>query len=145
MDNMNNTPVNVARIYEIMEMIKSEDYSMKSSGEYCFQDGTKYKVQEYSTKEEVECKLESHRNHIDVQYIVEGCEQFKMYNLHGLIPDSEYNKENDVEFWRGGTEATISILVPGSFIVVYNGQPHKGAIKTDEIRKIKKIVCKIDC
>jgi beta-galactosidase beta subunit len=57
----------------------------------------------------------------------------------------EYNKEIEGDFWKSGLEATESLLVPGSLIVVYNYQPHKGAIKIGEHSEIvKKVVCKIE-
>ncbi len=117
------------------------------SGEYkdgTLPDGSLYTVQEYITKKEVDCNLESHRRHIDVQYVIEGHEEFKTYLNRGLTSTGEYNSGKDVELWQGGIVASHSVLVPGSLIVVYNNQPHKGAIIHKESEMVKKLVCKIE-
>lgn len=117
------------------------------AGEYkdgVLPDGSPYTIQKYSTKPEDECVLESHRKHIDIQYMLEGHEEFRMYTTNCLTSIGEYNPEKDAEFWQGGVLATHSVLVPGSLIVVYNGQPHKGAIIQSKSENVKKLVCKIE-
>ncbi len=133
------------RVKKTIEQILSSDYSNLDAGEHELQDGTKYNLQVYNTKDEKDCVLESHRTHIDIQYMVEGAERFKMYTTACLSSAGEYNKDKDCDFWKSGLEATESLLVPGSLIVVYNYQPHKGAIKIGEHSEIvKKVVCKIE-
>ena len=107
-------------------------------------DGSLYTIQEYITKVEDDCLLESHRKHIDIQYMIEGHEEFKTYTTNCLTSTGEYNVEKDAEFWQGGVVASHSVLMPGSLIVVYSNQPHKGAIIHKEAEKIKKLVCKIE-
>lgn len=107
-------------------------------------DGSPYTIQEYMTKAEEECVLETHRHHIDVQYMIEGHEEFKTYTTNCMTSTGEYNAEKDAEFWQGGVVASHSVLVPGSFIVVYNGQPHKGTMVHGKSEKVKKLVCKIE-
>ena len=102
-----------------------------------------YTIQEYETKQEQECVIETHRNHIDVQYIIEGHEEFILYSTSCLSSEGHYNSERDVELWRGGVQSSKSVLLPGSLIVVYNGIPHKGAIIHKKVEKVKKLVCKI--
>lgn len=133
------------RIREVMEQILATDFSNTPVGENELRDGTKYNLLKYDTKDEKNCILESHRTHIDIQYIVEGRELFKMYSTSSLTSVGEYNRIIDCEFWNSGIETTESLLVPGSMIVVYNGQPHKGAIMIGEKSEtVKKVVCKIE-
>lgn len=127
-----------SRVRRVIDAILTEEYS---DG---FIDGNPYAIQEYETKEEADCVLESHRRHIDVQFLIEGHEKFKTYMTNGLTYLGEYNEENDTEYYQGGFVASHSVLVPGSLIVVYNGKPHKGAIQWDKPEKVKKLVCKIE-
>lgn len=115
------------------------------SGQYCdgYIYGNPYTIQEYSTKKEVDCVLESHRNHIDIQYIIEGHELIKTYMTSALTSAGMYDLDNDTEFWKNGMVSIESIMVPGSFIVIKNGQPHKGAISYGGVVRVKKLVCKI--
>jgi 3-deoxy-D-manno-octulosonate 8-phosphate phosphatase (KDO 8-P phosphatase) len=108
-----------------------------------FPNGNSYTIQEYMTQPEGKCVLETHRKHIDVQYIIEGYEEFKTYSTKCLTSFDKYNVEKDTELWQGGIVSSHSILVPGSLIVVYNGQPHKGAIMHGMSVKVKKLICKI--
>ncbi len=125
--------------------IVRETINLILSGQYSngFVGGNPYTIQEYNTKEEKECVLESHRNHIDIQYVIEGKEIFKTYMTYGMTGLGVYDEDKDVEFWGDGIISSYSVLVPGSLIVVPCGQPHKGAILLDESRYIKKLVCKI--
>lgn len=127
------------RVRKAIDSILAGDYK-----DGVLPDGSPYTIQEYVTKAEEDCVLESHRHHIDVQFIIEGHEEFKTFTTNCLTSTGEYNAEKDAEFWRDGVVASHSVLVPGSLIVVYNGQPHKGAIIHGKIEKVKKLVCKIE-
>lgn len=132
------------RIDETIDWILSTDFSEMIVGSYTLDDGISYSIQEYFTKEESECVLESHRNHIDLQYMISGTELFKMYSTECLTTKGIYNTEKDADYWKDGIVATQNILVPGSLVVVMVGQPHKGAITKKRRDKVKKLVCKID-
>ena len=130
------------KIQNAINIIIDGQYDNKSEG--VLADGSKYTIQEYITKEEHDCVIETHRRHIDIQYIIEGQEVFKIYGTSCLTSQGEYNPETDVEFWYAGIVSSQCILVPGSLIVVMNNQPHKGAIQFRRPVKIKKLVCKIE-
>lgn len=106
-------------------------------------DGYKYAIQEYATKNEDSCTIESHRHCIDIQYILEGSEILKTYKVGTLSGFQSYDAEKDFEIWKRGTEATLLILVPHSVIVIFNGEPHKGAVNNGTSQKVRKLVCKI--
>lgn len=131
-------------VQDVADMVLTEDFSEKNAGVYCFPNGMKYTIQEYETKPENECSIESHRSHIDIQYVISGHEMFKIYSSCCLTSAGTYNPEIDFEYWQGGIEASQSILNPGSLIVVFNGQPHKGAIQISSPEKVKKLICKIE-
>ena len=105
--------------------------------------GDYFTIQEYTTKPEMECVIESHRKHIDIQYVLEGHEKFITYISQGLTRTGEYNIKNDIEYWQNGIISSETILIPSSMIIVYNGIPHKGTIIWNNIEKVKKIVYKI--
>lgn len=127
------------RIKQVISWIQAEGYKTGAA----LPDGCTYTIQEYMTKPEDECVIESHRNHFDIQYMIEGHEMFKIYTNNCLTSTGEYSEEKDVEFLNGGTVSSQIILVPGSMIIVHNNQPHKGAIIDHRQEKVKKLVCKI--
>lgn len=106
--------------------------------------GSKYVIQKYITKPEDDCVIETHRNHVDVQLMIEGHEEFRVYQTKGLIGGGKYNHEKDVEYWEKGNELSTTVLLPGSIVVVYNQQPHKGTIQFKNAEIVKKVVCKVE-
>lgn len=138
----NTPPFLEERIQAIVELILAGDFTDRQSG--ILKDGSNFTIQEYITKNDSECVIESHRNHIDIQYMIEGHEKFKTYMPSSLINTGYYNSDKDVECWENGIVSTCSLLVPGSLIVVHNGQPHKGAIQWKRSEKVRKLICKID-
>lgn len=129
------------RIKKVIEMILNGDYIDQPRG--VFMDGSTYTIQEYITKEESDCVLETHRKHIDIYYMIEGFEEVKIFSNRGLTNIGEYNIENDVEYGQDGIVSMHTILCPGSVLVIYNGQPHKGAIMFEKKSNVRKLVCKI--
>ena len=130
-------------IEEKIDWILSSDFSLMDPGMYKTEDGTSYTIQDYVTKDEKECILESHRNHIDIQFMIAGKEVFKTYSTLCLSSAGRYDIGKDVEIWNDGQVVSTNILIPGSLIVVMNGQPHKGAISYKEKTRIRKLVCKL--
>lgn len=126
------------RIRTIVDWIVNGDYK-----DGYFPDGTSYVIQEYTTRQKGECPIEIHRNHTDIQYIIEGHEEFMIYSASCLSGSAGYDSVRDVELFEDGFITARNILIPGSLIVVYNGQPHQGAVIRNESETIKKLVCKI--
>ena len=128
------------KIALVIDWINNEGYNTNTP----LPDGCAYSIQEYFTKPENECVIESHRNHIDIQYMLEGSEEFKLYSEYCLTKESDYNSEKDVDYWQRGVTSSTSVLVKNSIIIVNNNQPHQGAIRYRNTSKVKKLVCKID-
>lgn len=127
-----------SEINNVVQVIRENRYS----GGYI--NDNPYFIQEYQTKDESECLLESHRNHIDIQYIIEGTEYFRLYSTIGLNSSGVYDRVSDTDYWNDGLVTSHSLLVPSSLVVVYNGQPHKGGICSISGNKhVKKLVCKV--
>ena len=132
------------KIYRMIDWIMSNDFTQAKAGVVYQEEGIVCSIQEYETKDEGDCVIESHRSHIDIQFMIQGRELFEVYSLNCLTGAGVYDADKDAEFWQGGQKETLSVLVPGSIIVVYNGQPHKGAIKYQTKEKVKKLVCKVE-
>ena len=55
-------------------------------------------VQEYTTMPADACKYESHNRYFDIQYVVEGQEQFGCVKRAGLLEDAPYIEADDIVF-----------------------------------------------
>ena len=131
------------KVSNAIRLILAGDFTNHPAGAYVLPDGNPYTIQEYDTKEEADCLLESHRKHVDIQYMLSGSELLKTYQSNYLTSGGKYIEDKDVEFWQGGLETAQNVLVNGSMIVIYNGQPHKGAIQIGKSEKVRKLVCKV--
>ncbi|PKQ68429.1 YhcH/YjgK/YiaL family protein [Labilibaculum manganireducens] len=97
-------------------------------------------VQEYNTKNLEDCKLESHFEHIDIQYVISGTENMGVSILSKQIPHT-VNNEKDVAFYKN--DSTLFELTEGMFAVFFPDDLHCPCIKNGENSKVKKLVVKI--
>lgn len=102
-----------------------------------------YIVQEYTTKHEEDCVLESHRKYIDVQLLVEGTEIMDVVDVSRLAIKEEYNNDEDVMYWNVPDRMARIKLSAGDYVVLYPENAHRGAIATECFEKIVKVVGKV--
>lgn len=97
---------------------------------------------ELTSKNLEKCIYESHKEFIDIHFVVEGAEVIHTADVTSLDIDVPYDKKLDVMFLKG-KESTINVLKKGDFLVCYPSDAHKVGISYKEDSKIKKIVGKI--
>lgn len=131
------------RVSKAVEYIKNLDKSDLKIGRYEIDNDFFYSVIEYDTKEIQECKLESHRKYIDIQYIVEGEEIMKTAHVATLKKETEYDEEKDIQFWDKPNDMMEMLLNKDSYIVLYSKDAHMGCIKSNDVVKVRKIVGKV--
>ena len=131
-----------ARIRRVVKMLLAGEYEDVPVG--ALADGTPYRILEYDTQDANDCIIESHRNHIDVQFVISGSEWINLYAGSGLTSVGEYNEEADAEFWRDGIIESKTIMRPGSIMVIKENVPHMGCVQIGGPEKVKKLVCKIE-
>ncbi|WP_196801828.1 YhcH/YjgK/YiaL family protein [Pseudobutyrivibrio ruminis] len=131
-----------ARIERVSKMLLAGEYEDVPSG--ILADGTPYRISEYETKDAKDCIIESHREHIDVQFVISGSEWITLYAGSGLTSAGEYNVESDAEFWQDGIIESRTIMRPGSIMVIKENVPHMGCVQVGGPEKVKKLVCKVE-
>ena len=94
------------------------------------------------TKPVAEKKFEVHRDYIDIQYIVSGCEIMGNESLDKLTPITEYKP--DVQKLALNGEYDKVRLSAGEFAIFFPYEPHAPGIAVDDIpTEVKKIVVKV--
>jgi len=81
-----------------------------------------------------EGRLEAHRRHIDIQYVISGNESMGWSPCAGLKPAGEYDAENDVRFFEGRPESVVRVP-EGAFVVFLPTDAHLPLIGEGPIRK----------
>ncbi len=97
-------------------------------------------VQEYNTKPSDECKLESHKKYIDIQYVIRGEEMMGVttQNNQKII---EINEEKDYTFYEGTT--SLVRVSKGMFTIFFPDDLHQPCVQTETISEVKKVVIKV--
>lgn len=101
-------------------------------------------VQECNTKSHQDARSEGHRNYIDIQYIVSGSEAIEVFDIAKAVPNTEYNPQKDVIFFKSSSSATTCILNTGDYGIFFPHDIHRpGMCLNGTPAPIKKIVVKI--
>lgn len=112
-------------------------------GRYELTDGSYFMVEEYITKKEYPCTLQSHKNYIEVQWILHGQEMIKIYDIDKLIPEISYDLDKDIAFWKPVDNMTQILLNSGSYVVLYPNYAYTSSIMVKEQSAVRKIVIKV--
>ena len=126
-----------------INLVKQQDINSLPVGRYELADGSYFMVQEYITKKEHHCKLESHRNYIDVQWVLKGTEKVKTFSVDKLDPETPYDLKKDVAFWKPVDDMLEIQLCDGSYVVLYPNDAHMPCIMVGEQDTVRKIVIKV--
>ena len=99
-------------------------------------------VQEYTTLPREQCRFESHREHVDLQYTILGEEFIDWIDRDSLQPEGPF--ENDVQFWKS-PEGPVTALhqPPGRFAIFHPADAHRPKVRVREGALVKKVVIKV--
>lgn len=130
-----------AKAFEDMKKIVAEN---TEAGKYVVEEGTYfYMVQEYEAKLVENAKFEMHEKFIDIQYIIEGCEEIRYDKPERLKPGIE-PKDDNVFFTMETDTYDTTVLSAGDFAIIFPGEAHAPGIRhSEEGKNIRKIVFKI--
>jgi YhcH/YjgK/YiaL family protein len=100
-------------------------------------------VQTYETGPATEKRFESHRAHLDVQYVAEGEERILHAPVRLLAAAGAYDPERDVAFYEEPRYASSILMRPGDFAVLLPGDGHKPGCMAGGRHRVKKVVVKV--
>jgi YhcH/YjgK/YiaL family protein len=114
-----------ARLAKALEVLQKEYFSKKADGRYDI-DGSNlyYLVQRYQTKPADQCKLEAHKDYIDIQFVSAGEEILAYTPIDNLEIATPYNKEKDIIFYKTPANISSINLTAGIFCVLFPDDAH---------------------
>lgn len=126
-----------------LSWLKREKAAQLPPGKYELDGRSLYAiVDEYTTRPQQECRLETHRFYADVQYIVSGRELMGYAPAMVLKPQGPYDAERDVQFYQG--TADLLLMQQGMFAVMLPYDAHMPGVAVDgQPAAVKKIVVKV--
>ena len=127
----------------VAAVLRSGKAETAMTGSYTTDDASvRYSVSEYQTRTKGTKGYETHRHAADVQCIVSGEEIIDVCESAGMKARSEYDAENDIQFFDGEL-ALRYIARPGKFIVLFPGEGHEPNLSINEPTTVRKIVFKL--
>jgi YhcH/YjgK/YiaL family protein len=133
------------RFKKAFDYIRNTDLSSLAVGKYKIEgDDIFGLIQEYKTLSIDEKQFETHRNYIDIQYIISGEEMMGYTTPENLSVKTPYNPDKDCEFYHD-SQMSECVAGAGSYAVFFPEEPHKpGCTVTGKsVSDIKKLVLKI--
>ena len=131
------------RFKKAFEYLGQTDFGTVGTGRYEIDGDTVFAmVNEYDTVDPSGEKMESHKTHIDVQYMVEGAERVGHDFLLEQQPCQAYDPETDFMLFPG-SPAFFSHFSKGMFAIFFPEDLHMPNIMTDKPAPVKKVVIKI--
>ena len=128
----------------IVKFIERVDNENLENGRYDI-DGDNFfaLLQSYETKDSNECRLESHKKYIDVQYVHEGTELMYWSLADGLKVTEDLSNTSDVIFYEDDKNSTELVVNEKCFAVFFTHDAHKPGVKFNTKSNVRKIVFKI--
>ena len=129
------------RIVKGFEFLHNTDLEAIPSGKHDIDGDSIFAlVQEYQTKPLAECKLESHKKYIDIQYVIRG-EEFMGVTIKNNQTIVEVNEEKDYTFYEGST--SLVRVSRGMFTIFFPNDLHQPCVQTEFVSEVKKVVIKV--
>lgn len=102
-------------------------------------------LQEYETKPDEQGRWETHKKHIDIQYVVYGEERTGYSNIDNLRAVIESNSEKDFYFYEDTDVVDWLTVHSGEFVIFFSSDGHKPSLYVDnKICSVKKVVFKVE-
>ena len=98
-------------------------------------------VVEYETKSEG--VYEGHKDYVDVQYIVSGCEDMEFINAAYAKVKKPYDKDGDYALFEDASFASRVTVHAGEFAVFFPDDIHKPSLATENCSNVKKVIVKV--
>lgn len=100
-------------------------------------------VQSYRPRPAAEGRWEAHVRHADIQVLAAGVERVGYADVRSLAPETPYDAEKDVAFYRGTGD--LLTLRPGHFMFFGPEDAHMPCLEAEGTAPVRKIVVKVRC
>jgi YhcH/YjgK/YiaL family protein len=129
-----------------LTFLQNHDFTKMDVGKYPIDgDHVFALVQSYNTRALADCKPETHKNFLDVQYVVKGMEYMGWCALGPAIEVAEdYDADKDVAFYKELIPESNILLSAGVFAILYPNDVHRpGGNVEEKSSSVIKVVVKI--
>jgi biofilm protein TabA len=100
-------------------------------------------VSSYHTGPATERRFESHRRHLDLQYVSSGAERILHAPAAELAVETPYREEDDIVFYAEPKASSSLLLRAGALAVFHPGDAHKPGCMAGGRDAVRKVVVKV--
>jgi biofilm protein TabA len=124
------------------QFLRSTNLDTLSVGKHLIDGDNVYaSVTEAPSKDLDKARWESHKQYIDLQYVIKGKEQIGVSPIDKATVTKPYDEAKDVANYTA--DGTYYTAEPGTFFLFFPQEVHRPNIKIDGFDVVKKIVIKI--
>lgn len=125
------------------DFIMSHDMNEIQEQRYELGNNAYVNVESYNTYSFEERKYESHKKHVDIQYIITGSENILTADVETLFICQEYNEKSDIAFYDNSVSGQDNYLQAGEVLLLEPKDGHMPCISINDSIYVKKAVFKI--
>lgn len=114
--------------------------------EHCIQEGVFFSVVERDTKPLENCRLEAHREYVDIHFLISGQERIGVSFDKGQFHINEdMRPARDTIFFDSESVPSDNLftLNPGNFLIVFPEEVHRALYQIESPQSVRKTVIKV--
>lgn len=135
-----------ARIDKAIEYLTDHEDELlaKPVGKYPLTDDIEIRVQSYDTRDYETMSYETHRDHIDLHYMLSGQEFVRWWDKGTVEPNTQYDETEDIIFYPHPPLHNRALLTAHHYVLVYPEDMHAAHGNVDgKVSHNHKVVVKI--
>jgi len=101
-------------------------------------------VMKYDTLPAEQCRYETHRKYVDLQYTITGAEVIDWLDARDLAPDGGFEESRDLQFYRPAPTRSQVHMRPGYFAIFYPSDAHRPKVTDGVHGEVFKLVVKMN-
>lgn len=125
--------------------LKQSDFTTMAAGPYELQGRDIHvNVMDVTTKPFYSARPETHRDYLDIQYLVTGRERIGVaFDAVENVVTEDLLDSRDVRFFGDVSNESILTMTPGSFALLFPSDVHRPTCAMDQPMAIRKVVVKV--
>jgi len=124
-----------------LRLLAQTDFDSLADGRYEIEDGLYMTISSYTTKPADEAHPESHKEYLDIQYLVAGREMIGVAPLSDMEAATNSDVQKDLYFYKGATRCLP--LERDRFMIFFPQDAHAPCIAVDTPSPVRKVVVKV--
>ncbi len=135
-----------AAIRKAIAYLSETDFGKLDDGVYEIDGKNMYaQVFTFTSKAAAECKPETHKKYLDVQFWINGEERFGVSPINNVGNCIEEILERDLYFYDGVANESFVHATPGCYAVFFPNDVHRPGVMLDAPLTYRKVVVKVSC